>query len=106
MPLKAADEAAVSHTKTLQVSMKELTLGSTFAGRYQVLKELGKGGMDRIYFRINAEDLGVLQKSMTFFTKRLKFILYNIPNYLCVHSEVFVSQNFPEGHNFAPFDFR
>jgi len=36
-PLKAVDEAAVSHTKTLQVPMKELTLGSTFDGRYQII---------------------------------------------------------------------
>jgi serine/threonine protein kinase len=29
--------------------IKELTTGSTFAGRYQVIEELGKGGMGRIY---------------------------------------------------------
>jgi serine/threonine protein kinase/tetratricopeptide (TPR) repeat protein len=36
-------------TKTLQMPMQELTTGSTFAGRYQVIEELGHGGMGRVY---------------------------------------------------------
>ncbi len=42
----------VSQTKTIKAtsaSTKELTTGSTFAGRYQVIEELGKGGMGNIY---------------------------------------------------------
>jgi serine/threonine protein kinase len=29
--------------------LKELTMGSTFAARYQVIEELGKGGMGKVY---------------------------------------------------------
>jgi serine/threonine protein kinase/Tfp pilus assembly protein PilF len=36
-------------TETLKAPLKELTTGSTFAGRYQIIEELGKGGMGRVY---------------------------------------------------------
>jgi len=36
-------------TETLQTPLRELTPGSTFAGRYQVIEELGHGGMGRVY---------------------------------------------------------
>jgi TolB-like protein/Flp pilus assembly protein TadD/tRNA A-37 threonylcarbamoyl transferase component Bud32 len=38
-----------SRTETLQTPIQELTTGSTFAGRYQVIEELGHGGMGRVY---------------------------------------------------------
>jgi serine/threonine protein kinase/tetratricopeptide (TPR) repeat protein len=36
-------------TETLQTPVRELTTGSTFAGRYQIIEELGHGGMGRVY---------------------------------------------------------
>jgi serine/threonine protein kinase/Flp pilus assembly protein TadD len=36
-------------TETLRAPIKELSTGSTFAGRYQVIEELGHGGMGRVY---------------------------------------------------------
>ena len=36
-------------TETLQTPVRDLTTGSTFAGRYQVIEELGKGGMGKVY---------------------------------------------------------
>jgi len=36
-------------TETFQTPVKELTTGSTFALRYQIIEELGKGGMGKVY---------------------------------------------------------
>ncbi len=36
-------------TGTLAAPVRELTTGTTFARRYQVIEELGKGGMGRVY---------------------------------------------------------
>ena len=47
--LPVSEEISVSHTKTLETPAEELTTGSTFAGRYQIIEDLGKGGMGRVY---------------------------------------------------------
>ncbi len=39
----------VEVTETLETPKEELTTGSTFAERYQIIEELGKGGMGRVY---------------------------------------------------------
>ena len=36
-------------TETLRTPFKELTRGSTFARRYEIIEELGKGGMGKVY---------------------------------------------------------
>ena len=48
-PLKSAEEAEITRTKTLESTLEELTTGSTFANRYQIIEELGKGGMGKVY---------------------------------------------------------
>jgi len=48
-PLPPSKEILASPTKTLETPVKDLKKGTTFLGRFEVIEELGKGGMGRVY---------------------------------------------------------
>lgn len=49
LQLDVADDLPISHTKTVETPTKKLIRGSTFADRYEIIDELGWGGMGRVY---------------------------------------------------------
>jgi len=52
-PLPSSKE--IHATETLETPKEELTTGSTFASRYQIIEELGKGGMGKVYKVLDKE---------------------------------------------------
>ncbi len=73
-----------SGTHTMQTPVKELTTGTTFAGRYQIIEELGHGGMGRVYkvqdtkigekiaLKLIRPEAGLDKKSLERFSNELK----------------------------------
>lgn len=52
-----SDDQIAAPTTTLEALREELTIGSIFAERYQIIEELGKGGMGTVY-RVEESKIG------------------------------------------------
>jgi serine/threonine protein kinase/Flp pilus assembly protein TadD len=54
-PLSPTTGPSTAKSQTMSLPLRELVAGTTLAGRYEVIEELGKGGMGRVYKVLDRE---------------------------------------------------
>ena len=64
IPLLTLEEISVSHTKTLQTPKKEITWGTTFAGKYEIIRYLNPSFRAERPFPYHNHKFFIIQKSM------------------------------------------
>ncbi|HEX9901989.1 MAG TPA: protein kinase [Acidobacteriota bacterium] len=56
-PIPSSQDIPFSQTETFQAPVRKFVRGTTFAGRYEVIEELGQGGMGSVY-RVEDKKVG------------------------------------------------
>ncbi len=84
-PLKAGGTAAPDGSHTIRASTVEIARGNRIAGRYEIIEELGQGGMGRVFrvfdhqvgeivaLKLIRPEIGVQDKAIERFKNELKF---------------------------------
>ncbi len=84
-PLKAGGTAAPDGSHTIRATTVEIARGNRIAGRYEIIEELGQGGMGRVFrvfdhqvseivaLKLIRPEIGVQDKAIERFKNELKF---------------------------------
>ncbi len=121
-PLYAAKDVPFPHTLTLEKPVDRLSRGSIFAGRYEVIEELGRGGMGRVYkvfdqkikeivaLKLFHPEISVNEKAIERFRNELKFALKISHRNVCRTHDLgeegymhFITMEYVDGENLKGF---
>ncbi len=84
-PMKGTTGAPAGESRTVRVSTVELARGNRLAGRYEIIEELGQGGMGKVFkvydhkisevvaLKLIHPEISVQEKAIQRFTNELKF---------------------------------
>ena len=121
-PLPKDIQPSVAPTRTMLTPFEELSRGMIFAGRYEVIEEIGKGGMGKVYrvydqkineivaLKLIKPEIGFNEKAVERFKNELKIArkishrhvcrLYDLGEYGLAH---FITMEYVEGEDLKKF---
>jgi len=121
-PLQIDKRAPVDQTLTLEISPAGLPRGTVFAGRYEVIEEIGRGGMGRVYkvydqkideviaLKVIHPEIGVNEKAIDRFRNELRFARRIGHRHVCRMFDLgeedhkfYITMEYVEGENLKSF---